>query len=149
MDAPNEVWALLADGRRGRLLRCTEGDNGRVHIEERGAIANTWPGHEHQRSSPLWKNATITFGIEDTSREQLHRFARQVAAWLADRMEAFGIRHVDVLASGRFLGALRKVRPARLACRCALDRNASLMHLSPGRLARHPAIRRLMASVRS
>jgi protein required for attachment to host cells len=149
MNTPNEVWMLLADARQGRLLRCTESDDGRVRVEDRDSIANTLPSHEHQHSSPLWKNATITFGMEDAEREDLRRFAREVAVWLQQRMDGLRIRRVHILASGRFLGALRKVRPAQLAGRHALERKADLMHLSAGKLAKHPVIRQLMVSARS
>ena len=145
---PNEVWALLADARRGRLLRCTETGKGRVRVEERDSITNIWPGHEHQRSSPLWKNATITFGIEQSDKEDLRRFAREVAAWLQHKTEEFGIRRLHILVSGRFLGALRKVRTARLAAQLGPERKADLTHLSSGKLAKHPVIRQLVASAR-
>lgn len=149
MTTPNEVWTLLADARRARLLRCTETDNSRVRVEERDSITNTWLGHEHRRSSPLWKNATITFGIEDNDGEDLRRFAREVVAWLQERMEKSGIQRVHILAPGRFLGALRKVRPARLARQHGLERKVDLMHLGAGKLAKHPVIRQLVASSRS
>ena len=109
-------------------------------------VENTWPGHEHGRSAPLWKNTTITFGIEDNAGEDLRRFAREVVAWLEHKMDEFGIRRIHILASARFLGVLRKVRPARLAKQFVLGRKADLMHFSAGKLARHPVIRQLMAS---
>ena len=137
---------LLANARRGRLLRCTETDAGRIRIEERGSIANTWAGQEQHRSSPLWKNGTITFGAEHDDREDVRRFARRVVSWLEDRMAEFGIRRIHILASGRFLGALRKVRPAQLVRRRALERKADLMHLTTGKLAKHPVIRHLLPS---
>ena len=144
MTAPNEVWALLADARRGRLLRCTRTDTGRVHVEERDSITNTWPGHDRQRSSPLWKNATITFGMEDDDGEDLRRFARELVAWLQHDMEALGIRRVHILACGRFLGALRKVWRAGPAKPHALERRVDLVHLSTSKLAKHPVIRHLI-----
>lgn len=146
--APTVRWVLLADTRRARLLRCGMTDWGRCRVEERSSIDNTQPRHEHGRSSPLWKNATITFGIDDNEGEDLRRFAREVVVWLQHRMEEFGIPRVHILASGRFLGALRKVRPARLAKSHAWERKAALMHLSAGKLAKHPLIRQLVASAR-
>jgi len=144
MGNSNEVWALLADTRRGRLLRCVERQHGRVRVEEYDSIENTWPGREHGRSSPLWKNATITFGIEDNDREDLRRFVKEVVTWLEHRIERFGIQRVHILASGRFLGVLRRVRPTRLAKQRALERKADLTHLSAGKLAKHPVIRQLV-----
>jgi hypothetical protein len=97
----------------------------------------------------MWKNATITFGMEAGDREDLRRFAREVVAWLQERIEESGIQRVHILASARFLRALRKVRPARPAWKHGLERKVDLMHLSAGKLAEHPVIRQLVASARS
>lgn len=139
-------WVLLADARRARLLRCGSTEEGRCRVEERGSIDSTWPRPERSRSGPLWKNATIPFGIEGNAGEGLRRFAREVVKWLQHRMEEFGILRIHILASGRFLGAFRKVRPAQLTRQHALEREADLMHLSVGRLVKHPVILQLMDS---
>ena len=47
-----ELWILAVDHRAGRLLRGSWSAAGRVHIEERGAIANTPADREHGRPSP-------------------------------------------------------------------------------------------------
>ena len=148
-DAAAIRWVLLADARRARLLRCGLTEQGRCRVEEHGSIDNTWPGHEHGRSARVWKNATITFGMEDDEGEDLRRFAREVVARLEHRMGKLGIRRIHILASPRFLGVLRKVRPRRLAGQLILKRKADLMHLNAGKLAKHPVIRQLIASDRS
>ncbi len=141
-------WVLLADARRARLLRCGMTEWGRCRVGERCSIDATQPRREHGRSAHLWKNATITFGIEDNEGEDLRRFAGEIVAWLQHGMEEFGIQRLHILASGRFLGALRKVRQARLARHHPLERKADLRHLSAGKLAKPSEIRHLMASAR-
>ena len=142
-------WVLLADGRKARLLRCSMTEWGRCRVEENGSIDNSRQGREPAGSGPLWKNATITFGIADSDDEDLRRFAREVVTWLERMMRELGIAKVHVLASGRFLGVLRKVRPARLARHRTLQRKANLMHLTAGKLAKHPVIRQLVGVRRS
>ena len=139
-------WVLLADAKRARLLRCGLTEQGRCRVEEHGSIDNVWPGHEHGRSAPIWKNGTITFGIEDNDGEDLRRFAREVVQRLEHRMGKLGIRRIHILASPRFLGVLRKVRLERLASQLILKHKADLMHLSATKLAKHPVIRQLIAS---
>ena len=148
-DTATVCWILLANAWRARLLRCGSTEDGRCRVEERGSIDNAWPKHNHCRSGPLWKNATITFGMEDNDGEEVRRFAKDVTAWVEQRIEELGIGSMHILASGRFLGALRKVRSLWLPKHRGSERKADLMHLSPGKLAKHPLIHRLIASASS
>lgn len=141
----NTVWVLLVDARRGRLLCCGVTRQGRCHVDECDSIRNDWPGHEHQRSSPMWKGTGVSYGIEDDEvREPTSRFARRVVAWLLRKMAEHEIEHVVILAPPHFLGALRDERAGDLASK-AIEHKGELVNLPTSRLAEHPAIRQLVA----
>jgi len=139
------IWLFLVDARRGRLLRCGLTQQGRCHIEERDSIENAWPGHEHHPSPPLWKHRRAAYGIEDEeTAEELHRFARQIVGWLEHKMAEYKVDRLVVLASPRFLGALRSVRMGCLTARVNL-RKGELIRFPLWALSRHPMIRGLVA----
>jgi hypothetical protein len=144
MKLRSETWILLADSRRGRLLRCGLTPRGTCGAEECDAVTSIWSGRDHGRGRPLWKTAARTFGIEDDRKaETAHRFAKQLAAWLRYKVVEHGIGHVHVVGPARFLAALRHVLPPTLAGRLTL-RPGEMIRFPAGTLASHPAIRRLV-----
>ena len=140
----NVAWVLLADGRHGRLVCCGVTPQGRCHVDECDSIQNDWPGHDHPRSSPLWKGTGVSYGIEDDEvREPTRRFSRQVVAWLHCKMAEYEIEQVVILAPPHFLGVLRDEPSADLAGK-AIERKGELMNVPTSELAKHPTIRELV-----
>ena len=144
MSALGEAWVFLANARRGCLLKRSITEHGRCHLEEIATIRNDWPGHEHQTTSPIWKKATVTFGIRDNDAdEETHRFAKKAVRWLEEKMTEYHVGRITVFASSHFLGALRRQVHARFEKAVQL-RKGELLHLPLGALSKHPAIQGLL-----
>lgn len=140
----NVAWVLLADARHGRLLCCGLTPQGRCHVDDCDSIQNDWPGHDHPRSSPLWKGTGVSYGIEDDEvREPTRRFARRVAAWAHHKMAQYEIEHIAILAPPHFLAALRDERSADLAGK-AVGHQGEFTNVPTSELAKHPTIRELV-----
>lgn len=143
----NAVWVVLADKERAKLLRCGLTENGRCHVETSTTIENSWPGHDHPRSSPQWKNATVSYGMEDNdTSEETKRFVHEVTDWLKRRMKAHNIASVVILAPPRFTGVLRKTKFAREHAMNVIQHKGELVNLPTRKLADHAIIRGLVAS---
>lgn len=140
------VWVLLADLGRAKLLRCGLTANDRCHVETCDVIENEWPGHDHPRSSPLWKNAAESYGIEDDEmHEDMTRFVHEVIGWLERRMVSYGIGQLVVLAPPRFTGVFRKTKFAQSHPLNVIQHKGDLVNLPARKLAEHPTIRPLVA----
>jgi len=141
---PNHAWFALADAKHCRLLRCERTPAGTPTVREMEALENTWPGHDHVRPSPLAaKNGHTHASWHHEVEEDLRRFAQQVAGWLKERFGQHGIDRLYIFAAPRFLGELRKLDFGPHGQRME-QRDGELMWLTPGDLARHPAIRALL-----
>ena len=139
-------WMLAVDERRGNLFRIDRTEAGTIRVELRDDIHEEWEEREHGRPSPRFgkgSNCHASDGHETETRRT--RFAKETAVWLDQQIEQLGIvSGIAVLAPPRFLGALRKAWPPRLALRVD-EHRSDLAHLTPADLARHPAIEELMS----
>ena len=133
-------WFFVVDAGGGRLLQSIVVPPGRVHIEQRARLVRRKEGHERTRPSPLTGKAGNSYAsVGHEAEEELFRFAREVAAWLQEKVRRFGIAHLDLFSPPRFLGAFRKVCGPQLFDRIETHQ-AGLMKLSDAGLAAHPAI---------
>ena len=138
------VWVLLADARHGRLLRCSLTPDGRCQVKQVEAIEGDHSTQHQQKSSPMWKNRTITFGIErDDRREQIHRFAHSLGTWIEKHTKRHEIDRLEILSSPRLLAALRRVRTGKFPKRVEESR-VQLAGLPIHALSKNPLIRRLV-----
>lgn len=100
-------------------------------------------GHERTRPSPLTGRSGNSYAsVGHDAEEELSRYAREVAAWLEEKVRRFGIAHLDLFTPPRFLGTFRKVCRPQLFERIETHQ-ADLMKLSEAGLAAHPAIEAL------
>jgi protein required for attachment to host cells len=136
-----ETWILVADAKRARLLRGALTPQARVHLEEAATLETSWIEHDRGRPAILagGKGPRPVASIGHEDEEGLRHFARELAAWLERQLAAHHVEDCVVFAPARFLGALRKQVPPRL--HASLSEHAGeLTHLTPGELARHPAV---------
>jgi len=137
----NRGWFLVVDGGCGRLMQCMVVPPGRLHVEERAVLDNPTIGLEHGRPSSLKGKSGNSYASRGhEAEEELHRFAKKIAAWLDREIARFAIVELAVFCTPRLLGELRKVWGSELEQRIRI-RQADLTSLSPAELARHPAVR--------
>ena len=144
MPKNSEAWFVVADAGRGRLLRCARVAHGRIHVDEHGSVENRVEEHEHGRPSPRSGKSGKTYasgGHEDEYR--IHRFAKEVTAWLEKALARHRCETLALFAAPRFLGELRKTYGHALATRIR-EHQADLTHLDAAGLAKHPAIEELL-----
>jgi len=135
-----ELWLLVADRQRARLLSGASTPHGRLHVEERAILEEEWDELQRGRPSPrTGKNghSYASGGHEDD--ERIHRFAKGVASWLERELVGRRIARLHAFAAPRLLGELRGVVPGRLYERL-VEHALDLAHLTPGELAVHEAV---------
>lgn len=138
-------WVLTADEGVGRLLRVERTASGHVHVDVDDEIHDTWAEHQHGRPSPLSGksgHSYASWGHEGETRRT--RFAKEIAVWMEQQAEDLHIDRVVVFAPPRFLGALRDAWSPRFAIRVQ-EQLGDLAHLSPGDLACHDSIAKLIS----
>ena len=141
----NITWVVLADIERAKLLLCGLTEHDRCHVETVDTIQNDWPGHDHPKSSPLWKNTAISYGIEDNeSMEETGRFVREVTDWLKRKMKTHGITSIVILAPPRFVGVFRKTKFVRTHPTKIILHKAELVNLPTRKVAEHGVIQGLV-----
>ena len=144
MTLANRTWVALADSQRAHLVQASSAPVDRCHVEHCDSITFDWVGHEHGRPSPRTGRNGKTYasaGHEDA--ENLRRFARQVANWLAETVDRYEIDRLVLFAPARFLGALRKSWNGRLSDRIE-EHEGDLTGAPLSTLSKHPAIRNLV-----
>ena len=138
MDIKQYHWVLLADRLHARLLRCGIVPVGRCHAEEVDSIKSSWIGHEHDVASQLHKRSGAQYAIEDTYKDEERKyFAKQLAEWIADRIDHHKIHRLVVFAPAHFLGSLRHTLPGRLSG-VIQEKEGELSHLTLGQVSKHP-----------
>ncbi|MFW6060447.1 MAG: host attachment protein [Phycisphaeraceae bacterium] len=137
-------WAVLADETRAKLLHCGPTEMGRPHIKQVETLQFEWAGHEHGRPSPLKAKNGHTHAAEGHEKEEdRRRFAQTLADWIEKQLHHRGIDRLTVFGPPRFLGALRRAWPDRLAERIR-EHPHELINLPNPELHQHPAIRELI-----
>ena len=144
MDIKQYHWVLLADRLHARLLRCGIVPIGRCHAEEVDSIKSSWIEHEHHVASQLHKRSGAQYAIEDTHKEEERKyFAKQLAEWIAERIDHHKMHRLIVFAPAHFLGALRHTLAHRLSG-VIQEKEGELSHLTLGQVSKHPAIREIV-----
>ena len=139
------AWVLLADMKQAKLLCCGLTKNNRCHVEVHDTMKNDLPEHDHPKSSPMWKNASVSFGIVDyDTQEDDKRFMQVVTDWLGQKMKALDIAHIVVLGPPHLTGALRKTKFAQRHAVNVIQHKGDLINLPTGKLAEHAIIRGLV-----
>ncbi len=140
------TWLLLADSRRARLLRGHLTRHARPHVQEEARLDFQFQESEHGRPSPRINKDGHSYASRPHEEDQLAaRFAREVSSFVQDKVDEPHVPRLFLFAPSRFLGALRKSIPARLAERL-VEREGELTHLSEAQLAAHPEVARLIDS---
>lgn len=143
----NIVWVLLADMDRAKLCRCGLTKAGRCHVEICETLENEWPGHDHPRPSPQWKNATVTYGVEDNERpEERKRFVRELTDWLEHQMKKHDIENLVTLMPPRFAGVFRKMKFTHSRALNLIQHKGDLVNLPMHKLTEHAVIQGLVAT---
>lgn len=138
------VLILVADQRQARLAACQRLRNGRVHVETRARLAETW--NESAHNNPPSRSDSAGHQFDNSGRigeERLARFAREILDWLAREPAAAGGERIEVFANPRLLGALRRVVPAERGKAWA-EHALDLAGLSEGELAARAEIAALV-----
>ena len=132
-----QVWFALATAEACRLLHGTLTDQGTPHVIEDDAIKNTFPDSQHMR--PITDN-----GAPRHEEDRERRFASKIISWLQRRAEHLEFSRLVILAPPHMLGVLRAVPLGSLKWDVEGTRS-NLMPLNSGELAKHSAIRKLLA----
>jgi protein required for attachment to host cells len=138
-------WILVVDDWQGRLYEPRDVPGGRRRLDLRATFEDHWEPREHGRPQALdVKNGHYDFaGTHHEDEERRRRFAGQMATWLDEKMVDFDVKHVDVLASPRTLGELRRAVDNE-DVRGVEFHHADLGFLDPGELVRHPRVVELL-----
>lgn len=138
-------WIVVIDDWKARLYepRLVPGD--RRRLELRAAVEEERIEKEHGRPQALGvKNGHYDYAApphEDEERRR--RFGRRVAEWIDERIRAERLRHVDVLASPRTLGEVRRACEAKSLKRVEFHRG-DIGFLDEGAMVRHPMVTALL-----
>jgi protein required for attachment to host cells len=137
------VWFFVVDGGKARLLEGTRVPPGRIHVAEHAHLDNENESHERGRPSPRTGKGGTYASVGHEEESQLHRFAKEVVAWVEREASERHIDHVPLFSAPRFLGELRKLYPPSLARRVR-EHHADLTHLTTAALSKHPAVAELL-----
>lgn len=136
-------WFFVADGGSGKLYRTIVVPPGRRHLQQHGTIRNEVPASERGRPSALrGKNGNSYASVGHDAEEDLHRFAKEVAAWLDRKLEQHAVAELTVFCAPRFLGELRRVWCPSAERRVTL-RQGDLTSFEASALVHHPAVEEL------
>ncbi len=141
---PRQICFFVVDAGRARLLQCSRVPHGSIHVDELEALEYQAEEHEHGRPSPRTGKSGNTYasgGHED--EHQLHRFAKDVVAWIEKRAGRIDDQAITLFAAPRFLGELRKLFSPALVKRIR-EHQADLTQLSTAGLAKHSAVADLL-----
>lgn len=144
MPIAKQVWFVVADSERARLLHGTPTQYGRVHVEEVDHLATTFAAGEHQRPTRLGQPGRMApEGHEH--EEKLAHFARELAPWLERLVLAHTLTSCPVFAPSHMLGALRRETSKALTAKLQ-EHVCEIAGQSTARLAEHPKITALLAN---
>lgn len=140
-----EVWVVVVDGERARLLRGTR-PNGRPHLDLVSTIEN-----DHLEDKQYGRPTLMRGGTNPTllapghqQEERAKRFAREIANWLTKTHRDSHVASFDVFAPPRLMGALRQEWSKELGPHIR-EHQAELNWIGDGQLAKHPVIEALFA----
>ena len=134
------VLILIAGRREARLALCERLPSGRVHVDIVSRLAEECDPARHANPPSRCDAAGHVFenrGHQDA--ERIHRFAREIVAWLGRELLQRRSPVLAVAAEPALLGALRAEAPPPLL-RSWIEHGVDLAGLSPGALARRAEI---------
>ncbi len=138
------VLLLVTDNHHSRLLACKRLKTGRLHLTPLANLKEQWNEELHRRppsrSGASGRNFENLGHVED---ERIHRFAKEIAAWLALELPKHVFERLYLFAAPRVLGALRSEAPAKLRHNW-IEHATDLARMTEGELALHPEIAALL-----
>jgi protein required for attachment to host cells len=143
MPIAKDVWFVVADSERARLLRARPAQHGHVHVEEVDKLATTFATGEHQRPTRLGQPGRMAPSGHE-HEEKLAHFARELTRWLERLVAAHTLARCPVFAPSHMLGALRREASPALAAKLQ-EHACEIAGQSTARLAEHPQVTALLA----
>ena len=138
MQSRNDTLICLADAQHGRLLRCSVSDRGQCRPVELGRYERS--GADTLDSRVRRDQRITTRDRFDSARsEHDRRYAKDIMAWLSDRINGSGPRKLVLMAAPKLLSALGRHCPKRLRTRAKLV-PCDLAQLDVTSLAEHPTV---------
>jgi protein required for attachment to host cells len=134
------AWALLADSAGARLIECERTPGGSCHVEERDSLRAVPRPHQRGRPTMTRDDGRTSSGEKQAVQDEMHRFARDLARWVSQRVKQHQIEGLTVFAPARFLGAIRQTRLEQLAGGVT-EAHGELACMDTPALARQPLIR--------
>ncbi len=142
------ILLIVADHHHARLLTCTRLRTGRIHVDLLSKLGEQWKQENHERqasrSGPLGHSFE---NIGHTHEERIHRFAKEIAAWLVQEIPKQKFERLVLLAEPGVLGVLRREAPASLR-KNWIEHAIDLGGLSEGELAKRPELAALLPVVK-
>lgn len=143
MTKHDNVWVVVADARRGRLLECGRTEWGSPHVEDVDRIEHQPEDYEHQKPSPRAGSTGATHHDHE-DEEEARRFARKLTRWINRQVERRDIDRLVLFAAPRFLGTLRKTRNGNGLHADVESKEADLTSLTVDELTNHRRIKQLI-----
>ena len=143
MQITKEVWFVVADSERARLLRARPAQHGHVHVEEVDKLATTFAAREHHRPTRLGQPGHMAPSGHE-HEEKLAHFARELTQWLERLVATHALTKCPVFAPSHMLGAVRQEASPALAAKLQ-EHACEIAGQSTARLAEHPKVTALLA----
>ena len=143
MQIAKDVWFVVADSERARLLRARPAKHGHLHVEEVDKLATTFAAGEHQRPTRLGQPGHMAPSGHE-HEEKLAHFARELTRWLERLVAAHTLTRCPVFAPSHMLGAMRREASPALAAKLQ-EHACEIAGQSTARLAEHPKVTALLA----
>ncbi len=143
---------FVVDSRTAHAFQCRRLESGTWKIDPLDSLTNQWEDyHEHGRPSSLGRGPTANAaqhfaGRGHESEEEVRRFARDAAEWIAGVLSAQNAPASHVFAASRFLSPLRTAFGSH-AEQMSLH-EGEFTRLRPGELAVEPAVVQALNSAR-
>ncbi len=138
MNTTRELWVVVADRLRARLLHGTATRHGQVHLDEVADLGTDAMASARGRPTRLSQPGR-SGPFEQSHEHEIEHFARQIGAWLATQLPARSIAHCALFAPTHLIGALRQALDPKVAGKVT-EHTGELAQMSLDELARHPAI---------
>jgi protein required for attachment to host cells len=114
-------WMVLLDRRHCRLIETSTTAAGRLHLEERAQLEETWEEHEHLRQAPsISPDRGSHTDWEGQDDERKRRFAGTAADWLDEQVRRHELERLVVFCAPGLLAKLQAALAPALAARLDL-----------------------------
>lgn len=139
----SSIWFAVIDSRQAHLLEMRRLPSGRLHLDARSDLVETWDEKQHHRPYMLSAAGRSYASTGHEEDERLRRFGKQVASWLEEQMAQRSAERVVVLSSAAMISPVRTALPHGLVHRVEI-RKDDLAGLNPAELTTHPAVLALL-----